>query len=411
MSQIYYAILTEAGEAKLASAAARNRPLQISKMAVGDGNGVLPTPDRKQSALVKERYRADLNSLTVDTVNASQIIAELVIPEGTGGWWIREMGLYDAAGALIAVANCPPSYKPVVSEGSGRTQVLRMVLIVSSTAAIQLKIDPSVVLATRAVVETTVQALRRDLERTIEQAVSKSATSLTQAISTSTASLAKGVDAKLPLAGGDVSGPVNFSRCPTGGYGKTTGTGNAWGASIWSIGPGHMGSPAGEDFSADEMYGLAWIRTAPQGEGAYLYINGARQAAFAKNGIYTAGSFHGKGTGLTAIPPSAIAPVQIHGPDTSFSVTLPGGLIFKFGTFSRTTAFTEGELITVTFTDAFPSYALWGGAMPVNTSGATNAESMYQRKSMTKTNAVFMAEHVTSTGMNGKEFAWFFVGK
>lgn len=159
MSQTYYAILTAAGEAKLANAAALNQPLQISRMAVGDGNGTLPTPNRTQTALAKENYRADLNSLIVDPANASQLIAELVIPETTGGWWIREMGLYDASGVLIAVCNCPPSYKPQLAEGSGRTQVLRMVLIVSSTSAVELKIDPSVVLATRTFVDTSVQAV------------------------------------------------------------------------------------------------------------------------------------------------------------------------------------------------------------------------------------------------------------
>lgn len=150
MSQTYFALLTAVGEAKLANAAALGTQLQISRMAVGDGNGVLPVPIRTQTALVHETYRADLNELNVDPLNASQIIAELVIPETEGGYWLREMGLYDAAGDLIAVANCPPSYKPQLAEGSGRTQIMRMVLIVSSTAAVQLKIDPSVVLATRA---------------------------------------------------------------------------------------------------------------------------------------------------------------------------------------------------------------------------------------------------------------------
>ncbi|MGB9577917.1 MAG: phage tail protein [Halothiobacillaceae bacterium] len=154
MSQTYFAILTTVGEAKLANATALGTQLQISRMAVGDGNGVLPTPNRSQIALLNERYRADLNTLQVDPLNASQIIAELVIPETEGGYWLREMGLYDAAGDLIAVSNCPPSYKPQLTEGSGRTQVLRMVLIVSSTAAVQLKIDPSVVLATRGYVDT-----------------------------------------------------------------------------------------------------------------------------------------------------------------------------------------------------------------------------------------------------------------
>lgn len=158
MSQTYFAILTAVGEAKLANATALGTQLQISRMAVGDGNGNLPTPNRSQTALVGEQYRADLNTLQVDPLNTSQIIAELVIPETEGGYWLREMGLYDAAGDLIAVSNCPPSYKPQLAEGSGRTQVLRMVLIVSSTAAVQLKIDPSVVLATRDFVTTTVAA-------------------------------------------------------------------------------------------------------------------------------------------------------------------------------------------------------------------------------------------------------------
>ncbi len=156
MSQTYFALLTAVGEAKLANAAALGTQLQISRMAVGDGNGALPVPIRTQTALVRETYRADLNELKVDPLNASQIIAELVIPETEGGYWLREMGLYDAAGDLIAVANCPPSYKPQLAEGSGRTQIMRMVLIVSSTTVIQLKIDPSVVLATREYVDTSV---------------------------------------------------------------------------------------------------------------------------------------------------------------------------------------------------------------------------------------------------------------
>lgn len=154
MSQTYFALLTAVGEAKLANATALGTKLQINRMAVGDGNGNLPVPNHLQTALVRETYRADLNELKPDPANSSQIIAELVIPETEGGYWLREMGLYDVGGDLIAVANCPPSYKPLLPEGSGRTQVLRMVLIVSSTAAVQLKIDPSVVLATRQYVDT-----------------------------------------------------------------------------------------------------------------------------------------------------------------------------------------------------------------------------------------------------------------
>ena len=153
MSTKFYTLLTDIGAAKLASAAALGVPLKITHMAVGDGGGVLPTPDAKQTALVNEKRRAALNMLYIDPQNSSQIIAEQVIPENEGGWWIREVGLFDESGALIAVGNCPESYKPQLAEGSGRTQTVRMVLITSSTDNIILKIDPAVVLATRKYVD------------------------------------------------------------------------------------------------------------------------------------------------------------------------------------------------------------------------------------------------------------------
>ncbi len=160
MSTKFYTLLTDIGAAKLASAAALGVPLKITHMAVGDGGGTLPTPDAKQSALVNEKRRAALNMLYIDPQNSSQIIAEQVIPENEGGWWIREVGLFDESGALIAVGNCPESYKPQLAEGSGRTQTVRMVLITSSTDNITLKIDPAVVLATRKYVDDEVLELK-----------------------------------------------------------------------------------------------------------------------------------------------------------------------------------------------------------------------------------------------------------
>ncbi|MBB7220998.1 phage tail protein [Escherichia coli] len=160
MSTKFYTLLTDIGAAKLASAAALGVPLKITHMAVGDGGGILPTPDAKQTALVNEKRRAALNMLYIDPQNSSQIIAEQVIPENEGGWWIREVGLFDESGALIAVGNCPESYKPQLAEGSGRTQTVRMVLITSSTDNITLKIDPAVVLATRKYVDDEVLELK-----------------------------------------------------------------------------------------------------------------------------------------------------------------------------------------------------------------------------------------------------------
>ncbi|MGV3915483.1 phage tail protein [Citrobacter braakii] len=160
MSAKFYTLLTDIGAAKLASAAALGVPLKITHMAVGSGGGVLPTPNAQQTALVAEERRAALNMLYIDPQNSSQIIAEQVIPENEGGWWIREVGLFDETGALIAVGNCPESYKPKLAEGSGRTQTVRMVLITSSTDNITLKIDPAVVLATRKYVDDKVLELK-----------------------------------------------------------------------------------------------------------------------------------------------------------------------------------------------------------------------------------------------------------
>jgi len=156
MTTKYFALLTSQGAARLANAAALGTKLEITEMAVGDGGGTLPVPDAAQTKLTGEKRRASLNSLTVDAANSSQIIAEQIIPESEGGFWIREIGLFDADGVLIAVANCPETYKPQLQEGSGRTQTVRMIIIVNSTAAVTLKIDPSVVLATRQYVDNAV---------------------------------------------------------------------------------------------------------------------------------------------------------------------------------------------------------------------------------------------------------------
>lgn len=175
MSTKFYTLLTDIGAAKLANASALGVPLKITQMAVGDGGGSLPTPSANQTALTGEKRRASLNSLSVDPQNSSQIIAEQIIPEAEGGWWIREVGLFDESGALIAVGNCPETYKPLLAEGSGRTQTVRMVLITSSTENITLKIDPSVVLATRKYVDDKVLELRVYVDEQLSKKMDKAA--------------------------------------------------------------------------------------------------------------------------------------------------------------------------------------------------------------------------------------------
>ncbi|MGJ7513827.1 phage tail protein [Pseudomonas baetica] len=152
----FLAILTTIGTAKQANANALGIAWKITQMGVGDANETDPIPSAAQTALINERRRAPLNQLKVDPTNSAIIVAEQVIPEDVGGWWIREIGLYDADGDLVAIANCAPSFKPLLAQGSGRTQVVRMNLIVSNSSNVELKIDPSVVLATRAYVDTKV---------------------------------------------------------------------------------------------------------------------------------------------------------------------------------------------------------------------------------------------------------------
>lgn len=149
MSTPYFAILTAVGEAKHQNAAVLGTKVNYATMAVGDGNGEVPIPNRLQTQLVNEVRREAINAASIDPENGSQIIIEQVIPETEGGWWIREAGIYDDVGDLIAVASLPPTYKPQMLEGSGRTQVVRIVLLLANASVVSLKIDPAVVLATR----------------------------------------------------------------------------------------------------------------------------------------------------------------------------------------------------------------------------------------------------------------------
>lgn len=161
----FYAILTNVGAAKQANADALGIPWKITQMGVGDANGTDPTPNATQTSLINEWRRAPLNQLKVDDKNSAVIVAEQVIPAEVGGRWIREIALYDTDGDMIAVANCAPTYKPLLSQGSGRTQVVRMNLIVSSASNVQLKIDPAVVLATREWV--TEELARQDFKHSV----------------------------------------------------------------------------------------------------------------------------------------------------------------------------------------------------------------------------------------------------
>ncbi|MBW3472268.1 phage tail protein [Proteus vulgaris] len=169
MSAKFFALLTVIGANKLAKATALGTTLKITQMAVGDGGGTLPMPSAEQTKLVNEKRRAGINTLFIDPKNTNQIVAEQVIPENEGGYWIREIGLFDDEGSLIAVGNCPETYKPQLQEGSGRTQTIRMILIVSHAESVELKVDPSVVLATREFVDNAIETASKSILDTVKK--------------------------------------------------------------------------------------------------------------------------------------------------------------------------------------------------------------------------------------------------
>lgn len=169
----YFTILTTIGQAKIANAVALGKQIQLTEMALGDGNGNPTTPSQSQTGLVRQVYRAQLNQLSVDPSNPNYVVAELVVPTDVGGWTVREMGLYDVDGNLIAVGNFPDTYKPVLTEGASRDLVVRCIIEVSNSSVVQLKVDPSVVLASRSWVVSTFLARSKVAGGTTGQVLTK----------------------------------------------------------------------------------------------------------------------------------------------------------------------------------------------------------------------------------------------
>ncbi|MDD8900487.1 phage tail protein, partial [Escherichia coli] len=154
MDNEFYTLLTNRGMAKIASALADKKQLHLQKMAVGDGGGQYYEPTASQTKLRHEVWRGDLNTLTVAPNNPSWLIAELVLPENIGGWYIREVGVFDTDGELIAIGKFPESYKPLLPGGCGKQVCIRLIMEVSNTTAVTLTVDPSIVLATRDYVDS-----------------------------------------------------------------------------------------------------------------------------------------------------------------------------------------------------------------------------------------------------------------
>ena len=206
MSTKFKTVITTAGAAKLAAATVPGgKKVTLSAMAVGDGNGKLPVPDAGQTKLVHEVWRHALNKVSVDNKNKNYIVAELVVPPEVGGFWMRELGLYDDAGTLIAVANMAESYKPELAEGSGRAQTCRMVIIVSNVASVELSIDASTVMATQDYVDDKIaehEQSRRHPDATLTEKGFTQLSSATNSTSEKLAATPKAVKATYDLAKG-----------------------------------------------------------------------------------------------------------------------------------------------------------------------------------------------------------------
>ncbi|HAX3771460.1 TPA: phage tail protein [Escherichia coli] len=206
MSTKFKTVITTAGAAKLAAATAPGgRKVNITTMAVGDGGGKLPVPDAGQTGLIHEVWRHALNKISQDKRNSNYIIAELVIPPEVGGFWMRELGLYDDAGTLIAVANMAESYKPALAEGSGRSQTCRMVIIVSSVASVDLTIDTTTVMATQDYVDDKIAEHEQSRRHPDASLTAKGFTQLSSATNSTSETLAatpKAVKAAYDLANG-----------------------------------------------------------------------------------------------------------------------------------------------------------------------------------------------------------------
>ncbi|WP_270285118.1 phage tail protein [Enterobacter kobei] len=206
MTVKYKTVITKAGAVKLAAATVPDgKKVNFTAMAIGDGGGTLPVPDPNQTKLVKEVWRHALNKISQDNKNKNYVVAELLIPPETGGFWMREMGLYDDTGTLIAVGNMAESYKPALAEGSGRAQTVRMVIMLSDIESVELTIDTSMVMATQDYVDGKLaehEQSRRHPDATLTAKGFTQLSSSTDSASESVAATPKAVKAAYDLAKG-----------------------------------------------------------------------------------------------------------------------------------------------------------------------------------------------------------------
>ncbi|MEB6409610.1 phage tail protein [Enterobacter vonholyi] len=380
MATKYLALLTNIGAAKLAKATALGTKVEITQLAVGDGNGVLPTPNPAQTALVHELRRAPLNMLTVDPANASQIIAEQVIPEDVGGWWIREIGLFDKDGDMVAIANCAETYKPQLQEGSGRVQVIRVILIVSSTEAVTLKIDPAVVLATRQYVDSQLRAHEQSRNHPDASTTEKGLVQLSSSVtsdSESQAATPKAVKIAMDNASARLAKDRNLSDLPNTALARQN-------LELGDSSTRNVGTTAGTVASGDDAR-----------------ITGAMQKSQNGGDIPDVAKFI-QNLGLQ---------YSISEPDAETVVyTLPGG--YKLMAFNRlvnnSTTVGTGVTTPITFPQAFPSRLIGVFATKKN---YVQAAVSCENQSLTGFDAVVTLITTIAGGITSTRAMFFAIGK
>lgn len=168
----YYMLLTPTGLAKVTNAQLTQEKVEITHVAVGNADGRPYSPTGNETALKREVWRGGVASIEVDEQNPNWIIVEAIVPSSVGGFTMREVALYDAAGDMIAIGNYPENYKPVMSDGSTMDLALRTIIEVNNAESVTLKIDPNVIVASRAYVDKRVATFGTDLT-SLEERVTK----------------------------------------------------------------------------------------------------------------------------------------------------------------------------------------------------------------------------------------------
>ncbi|AZC35915.1 phage tail protein [Pseudomonas chlororaphis] len=311
-------MLTTLGAAKKTNCDALGIPWEPKYMLIGDGGGADPVPSPTQTKLVNQVYRAQLNQLRVSPTDSNVLIAELVLPADIGGWWMRELALEDKDGVFSAVGNMPPSYKPLLPQNSGRNQVVRMHIITSGTSNIQLKIDPSVVLATRQYVDSSIiDVLPLGRPAGTYTKVQINSRGIVIAGYNPTTLAGYGITDALSKSGGDVTGMINLidSRSI-----QTVATDSAsWAGGLHAVTKESRSilSGVGAWGNGDSVHTVYMgLSSAP-----WEYGNGVRVKA---DGVYVSGPLTANGAGLSGVPWGGISgtPTTLAGYGVGFTSQL-----------------------------------------------------------------------------------------